>query len=98
MERAQASIEYLLLASAILVGSCLLVRFQTPVRAVATAVVHALSGRAQQPGPQLHRHHPHRSPTRRPHPCLCQASASADLGMYVSKREGRWFLMLPDAA
>lgn len=72
MQRAQASVEYLLLASAILVGACLLVRFQTPVRAVATAVVHAVAGHQRHDRGLLGGHHPHRSPTRHPHPCLCR--------------------------
>jgi hypothetical protein len=83
VQRAQASVEYLLLVSAILVGACLLVRFQTPVRAVATAVVHAVTGHARHPSPTLHRHHPHRPPTRRPHPCLCAARL-------VSQPASRW--------
>jgi hypothetical protein len=80
MQRAQASVEYLLLVSAILVGACLLVRFQTPVQAVATAVVHAVSGHEQRAPGQSGRHHPHRSPTRRPHPCLCQFGPSGPAG------------------
>jgi hypothetical protein len=79
-ERAQASVEYLLLLIVLLLGTCLLVRYETPVKAVATAVVHALVGRAGHPSPARGRRHPHRPPTRRRHTCVCPVVRRYTLG------------------
>ena len=79
-ERAQASVEYLLLLILLFLGTCLLVRFETPVKAMATAVVHALAGHAGHPSPARGRRHPHRSPSRRRHTCLCPVVRRYTLG------------------
>jgi len=80
MERAQATVEYLLLAMAVIVGGCLLVRFATPVEAVARAVVHAVAPRPPHGAPA----HPRRSRPasqprrhRTPRPCLCPLTSGA---------------------
>jgi hypothetical protein len=78
MQRAQATIEYALLVTVLLVGTCLLVRFETPVQWLARAVVHAVA-----PGHARHGHHGggghHGRRRRRPHPCLCPDSSGRDL-------------------
>jgi hypothetical protein len=67
MRRGQATIEYVLLLTALMLSLCVLVRFETPVRWMARAITHALphrhggGGGGHHHGPQ-HRH---------PHPCLC---------------------------
>jgi len=67
MHRGQATIEYVLLLTALMVGLCVLVRYETPVRFLACAITHALPHR--QGGGGGGRHH---GPERRgPHPCLC---------------------------
>jgi len=74
MRRGQATIEYALLITALMVGLCLLVRFPTPVQWMARSIAHAVSH-----GPSGgHRHggaHPgghRRPPNRHPNPCICQ--------------------------
>jgi hypothetical protein len=73
VQRGQATIEYALLATTLLVAMCLLVRFETPVQWLARAVVHTIVPvRAGHPHHGGGGHHGHRH--RPPHPCLCQAS------------------------
>jgi hypothetical protein len=76
VQRGQATIEYALLATALVVAMCLLVRFETPVQWLARAVVHTIVPR---PAGRPHRggggHHGHRQ--RRPHPCLCPRTVVA---------------------
>ena len=79
-ERAQATVEYLLLLIVLLLGTCLLVRFETPVKAMATAVLHAIAGQARHPSPARGGRHPHRSPARRRHTCLCPVVRRYTLG------------------
>jgi hypothetical protein len=67
MHRGQATIEYVLLLTALMVGLCVLVRYETPVRFLARAITHALPHRQGGGGGGRH-HGPER---RRPHPCLC---------------------------
>jgi len=67
MHRGQATIEYVLLLTALTVGLCVLVRHETPVRFLARAITHALPHRQGGGGGGRH-HGPER---RRPHPCLC---------------------------
>ncbi|MGN6377776.1 MAG: hypothetical protein ACTHNU_02380 [Gaiellales bacterium] len=86
MQRGQASVEYLLLISALLLGICLLVRFETPVEAIARSVVHALEGRRPHPGPATPRRHPHRPPTHRRHACRCPLPNSAQFGPIPADR------------
>jgi hypothetical protein len=80
MSRGQATVEYLTLVTALVVGVCLLVRFETPVRAVAEAVAHAVAAphrRARfdpRPHTSIHRPHPPRRPTV--HRCLCPGSGA----------------------
>ena len=79
MERGQATIEYALLATTIVVATCLLVRFETPVQSLARAVAHAMAPSRPRPprhGGGHHGHHRHR-----PHPCLCP-------GLPVASRAG----------
>jgi Flp pilus assembly pilin Flp len=71
VSKGQATVEYTLLAVALAVAVCLLVRYATPVADVARAVAQAVSHRPA-------RHRPHalhvtrrRPPHRRPAPCLC---------------------------
>ena len=73
MHHGQASVEYALLATALVVGMCLLVRFSTPVEAVARAVVHAAApaGRRHVPAQRV-RGSPRRPPHRHEHRCLCR--------------------------
>jgi hypothetical protein len=74
MERAQATVEYLLLTMAVIVGGCLLVHYATPVEAVARAVVHAVAARPHRRTP-AHRPRSHRPPHPPRHrtrkPCAC---------------------------
>ena len=70
MQRGQATIEYLLLITALMLGMCVLVRFPTPVEWMARAIVHAVSHRPAAPGTtaaaitmDLR--------TGRSHPCVC---------------------------
>jgi hypothetical protein len=75
MERAQATVEYLLLVVALTLGGCLLVRFWTPVEAVAMAVAHAFAPpphHARTPGRPPRPHRPRKPPVRKPRrPCVC---------------------------
>jgi hypothetical protein len=69
MQRGQATIEYLLLVTALMLSMCLLVRYPTPVEWMARAIAHAVSHR-----PATHRHHGggrHHASHRHPHPCVC---------------------------
>ena len=68
MHRGQATIEYVVLLTALMVGLCVLVRYETPVRFLARAITHALPHRPGGGGGGGHRHRPG---PRRPHPCLC---------------------------
>ena len=68
MHRGQATIEYVLLLTALMVGLCVLVRSETPVRWLARAITHALPHRQGGGGGGGHGHGPVH---RRPHPCLC---------------------------
>jgi Class III signal peptide. len=70
VRRGQASIEYVLLISALMVAICLLVRYPTPVQWLARSVAHAVSQPPVVHRPHGGKHH-HGSPHRRPHPCLC---------------------------
>ena len=76
MQRGQATIEYVLLITALMLGMCVLVRFPTPVQWMARAVVHAVSHRPAAPRHHGGGHHGH--PHRHPHPCVCPAQASDD--------------------
>ena len=69
MRRGQATIEYALLLTALMLSLCVLVRFETPVRWMARAITHALPHR-QGGGGGGGGHH-HGPEHRRPHPCLC---------------------------
>lgn len=72
VQRGQATIEYVLLITALMLGMCVLVQFPTPVQWMARAIVHAVSERPAAP-----RHHGgghrHGHPHRHPHPCVCPA-------------------------
>lgn len=71
VSRAQASVEYVLLCAALICVSCLLVRFETPVVAVARAVEGAVA-------PHQAVHHPHRGVRghhRSPAPRVCWCAA-----------------------
>jgi hypothetical protein len=68
MHRGQATIEYVLLLTALILSLCVLVRYETPVRFLARAITHALPHRQGGGGGDNHHHGPER---RRPHPCLC---------------------------
>jgi hypothetical protein len=68
MRRGQATIEYMLLLTALMLTLCVLVRFETPVRWMARAITHALPHRQGGGGGGGHHHGPEH---RRPHPCLC---------------------------
>ena len=66
MRRGQATIEYALLLTGLMVSLCVLVRYETPVRWMARAITHALPHRHGGGGGG------HHGPGhRRPHPCLC---------------------------
>ena len=67
MRRGQATIEYVLLLTALVLSLCVLVRYETPVRWMVRAITHALPHR-HGGGGGGHRHGPAH---RRPHPCLC---------------------------
>jgi len=67
MHRGQATIEYVLLLTALMLSLCVLVRYETPVRWLARAITHALPHRQGGGGGGYH----HRPEHRRPHPCLC---------------------------
>jgi hypothetical protein len=67
MHRGQATIEYVLLLTALMLGLCVLVRYETPVRWMARAITHALPHR--KGGGRGGGHHGPEH--RRPHPCLC---------------------------
>lgn len=72
VNRAQASVEYVLLCAALILLACLLVRFQSPVSAIAGSVAGAVAPHAARPHP--HRGHPghhHHAPTHRV--CWCRA-------------------------
>ena len=76
VQRGQATIEYVLLITALMLGMCVLVRFPTPVEWMARAIVHAVSHRPA--GPRHHgggHHHGH--PHRHPHPCVCPTGGGA---------------------
>jgi hypothetical protein len=70
MERGQASIEYTLLIAILIVSLCLLVRYQSPVIAIARSVQHAVAAhhRPDHRGHAGHAGH-HRSPVHKP--CWC---------------------------
>ena len=68
MHRGQATIEYVLLLTALMLGLCVLVRYETPVRWLARAITHALPHRQGGGGGGGHHHRPGQ---RRPRPCLC---------------------------
>jgi hypothetical protein len=68
MHRGQATIEYVLLLTALMLGLCVLVRYETPVRWLARAIAHALPHRQGGAGGGGHHHRPGQ---RRPRPCLC---------------------------
>jgi hypothetical protein len=68
MHRGQATIEYVLLLTALMVGLCVLVRYETPVRFLARAIAHALPHRQGGGSGGGHHHGPEH---RRSHPCLC---------------------------
>lgn len=67
MRRGQATIEYVLLLTGLMVSLCVLVRYETPVRWMARAITHALPHRHGGGGGGHH----HAPGHRRPHPCLC---------------------------
>jgi hypothetical protein len=67
MRRGQATIEYALLLTGLMVSLCVLVRYETPVRWMARAITHALPHRHGGGGGGHH----HGPGHRRPHPCLC---------------------------
>ncbi|MGZ4194778.1 MAG: hypothetical protein ACXVRW_20245 [Solirubrobacteraceae bacterium] len=76
MQRAQASVEYLLLTTAIVLAVCGLVRFATPVEELGRALVRAVAHRPSREAPSQHPHRarPHPPPgrrARRPHPSYC---------------------------
>ncbi len=76
MNRAQASVEYLLLCVALILVACLLVRFQSPVTAIARSVEAAMVAHPRPRHP--HRGHPgqhHPSPR---HACWCAAPRGAE--------------------
>ncbi len=73
MQRGQATIEYALLATTLLLAGCLLVRFETPVQWLARAVVHTIV--PVRAHPHHGGGHGHRRP--RPHPCLCPTAADS---------------------
>ena len=68
MRRGQATVEYVLLLTALMLSLCVLVRYPTPVRWMARAITHALPHRQGGGGGGGHHHGPEH---RRPHPCLC---------------------------
>lgn len=73
MQDGQASVEYALLVTALVVGMCLLVRFSTPVEAVARAVAHAATpGDGRYVPAHRVRGTPRRPPHRHEHRCLCR--------------------------
>ncbi len=77
MPRGQATVEYVTLVTVLLIGACLLVRFETPVQTLAEAVAHAVAAPhrhpAVRPHPAVHRPHgPHRPVV---HHCLCPGGA-----------------------
>jgi hypothetical protein len=67
MRRGQATIEYALLLTGLMVSLCVLVRYETPVRWMARAITHALPHRHGGGGGGHH----HAPSHRQPHPCLC---------------------------
>jgi hypothetical protein len=69
MRRGQATIEYVLLLTALMLSLCVLVRYETPVRWMARAITHALPHRHGGAGGGGHHH----GPAHRAHPCLCPA-------------------------
>ncbi|HUZ84426.1 MAG TPA: hypothetical protein VMU66_07010 [Gaiellales bacterium] len=79
MSRGQASVEYAaLLLAVLLVGGCLLVRYQTPVRGLAAVVAHAVAAPAGHHAARRRGHRPapprpSRSATHRS--CLCPSAA-----------------------
>jgi hypothetical protein len=80
VRRGQASIEYVLLISALMVAICVLVRYPAPVEWMARSIAHAVSQR-----PPAHRSHGggrhHRKPPHRhPHPCLCLSTRGSPGG------------------
>ena len=70
--RGQASVEYVLLCAALILLACLLVRFQSPVTAIAGSVVGAVAPHAARPHPHRGHHGPLiMPPTHRV--CWCRA-------------------------
>jgi hypothetical protein len=74
MRRGQATIEYVLLLTALMLSLCVLVRFETPVRWMARAITHALPHRGGGGGGGGRHHGPEH---RHPHPCLCPGDPRA---------------------
>jgi len=68
MHRGQATIEYVLLLTALMLSLCVLVRYETPVRWMARAIIHTLPHRQGGGAGGGRNHGPEH---RRPHPCLC---------------------------
>jgi hypothetical protein len=73
MPRGQATVEYVTLVTVLLIGACLLVRFETPVQTLAGAVAHAVAAPHRHPAVRPHRavHRPHAPQRPVVHHCLC---------------------------
>lgn len=76
MNRAQASVEYVLLCAALVVVTCLLVRFESPMTAIARSVEAALVGHPSARHPHRGHHGHHRRPRHRV--CWCAAPGDAE--------------------
>jgi hypothetical protein len=98
-ERGQGSVEYLLLASALILGVCLLARFATPVEDLAAALFRAMKGKPYEPRPRPKVDgggarrppvKPRRRGPRRPSPCVCPPArdAAADRQAAVARPRG----------